>query len=365
MCIVQAPLLSVQLLRCIAAWIVVIHHYYQIVPYNFNSSIWNWLAIHGKSGVELFFLISGFIIYLSSKNKTILSFWRSRFCRIYPVWWFYLIVFAFLIVYFPSIWGVFHKFEIGHFIKSSLYMRGTHSSVEFPVHSYPLISQGWSLNQEILFYLIFSICLFMSSGYRILCCSIFIFFFIFSNMGSLVYLTSFFYSNSSIIMFVFGLLIAYFYEKESAPSFPILIVLLLIGIYGLFTFRFVESTRYMSYGLPWALIFYSVVSLEKYILKFSSFFLWAKHLGDWSYSTYLNHALVLFFSRYLINQGFMSPGLLIFSLSMAVIALLSGLSYYFIEIPSKKVFGKLYDKVIFYMLITKRKILRRIPSEAT
>ncbi|MBY0501817.1 MAG: acyltransferase [Alphaproteobacteria bacterium] len=361
----QSPLLSVQLLRCIAAWLVVIHHYYQIVPYNFNSTIWNWLSVHGKSGVELFFLISGFIIYLSSKNKTILSFWKSRFCRIFPAWWFYLSIFAFLIIYFPSIWGVFHKFEIGHFIKSFLYMRGTHSTVEFPVHSYPLISQGWSLNLEIFFYTIFSLCLFMRNGYRILWCSIFIFFFIFSKMGFIVNLTSIFYSNSSIIVFVFGLLIAYFYENEITSPPLVLVALFLIGMYGLFTFESVGTPRYMSYGLPWTLIFYSVVSLEKYILKFSSFLQWAKHLGDWSYSIYLNHALVLFFSRYLIKQGFISPGLFIFSLSMGTIILLSGLSYYLLEIPSKKIFGKVIDKIAFYISISKRKILKRGLSEAT
>ena len=43
----------------------------------------------GYMGVDLFFIISGFVIYMSLKNtKCIKEFWISRFTRLYPTYWF-------------------------------------------------------------------------------------------------------------------------------------------------------------------------------------------------------------------------------------------------------------------------------------
>lgn len=358
----KTPFLSVQILRFVGAWLIVIHHYEEIFPHCFNSPLWNVLVLDLRSSVDLFFLISGFVICHSSKNKTTLSFWKSRICRIFSVWWFYLLLFLFFGMYFPNIWEPYSKFEALYFIKSFFYMHGNSISLDV-MHDYPFISQGWSLNQEIFFYLIFSTCLFMSNGYRILSCSIFILFFLFSSIDLFIFVSKFFYPLPNMIVFIFGLCIAYIYEKEDSPHPLILVALFLIGVYGLLYFKFDLNQTYICYGLPWALIFYSIISLEKYILKFSSLFMWAKYLGDWSYSTYLNHAFVLYFTQYLISQGFISQGLLVFMLNMLAIMLLSCLSFHYIEMPLKKVFNNFFDRITFYILWTKRKLFNKISPE--
>lgn len=45
------------------------------------------VASYGWLGVEIFFVISGFVICMSSWGKTLGAFVRSRICRLYPAYW--------------------------------------------------------------------------------------------------------------------------------------------------------------------------------------------------------------------------------------------------------------------------------------
>ncbi len=49
------------------------------------------IAKYGYLGVELFFLISGFVILYSTQNRTTLEFIKKRFIRLYPMFWLGLI----------------------------------------------------------------------------------------------------------------------------------------------------------------------------------------------------------------------------------------------------------------------------------
>ena len=50
------------------------------------------VASYGWLGVELFFMISGFVICLSAWGKTIGQFAVSRFVRLYPAYWFAILL---------------------------------------------------------------------------------------------------------------------------------------------------------------------------------------------------------------------------------------------------------------------------------
>ena len=82
-------LIELDALRGIAALSVVVFHYTthyaklysHIAPWPFDFSI-------GRYGVELFFMISGYVIFLTlDKTKTPQEFIVSRFSRLYPVYW--------------------------------------------------------------------------------------------------------------------------------------------------------------------------------------------------------------------------------------------------------------------------------------
>jgi len=83
--------LSLDALRGIAALAVVFYHY--IFKYDEiygHDAIFNIFGVfeYGQLGVQLFFMISGFVIYLSLENtKNIKTFIVNRVSRIYPAYW--------------------------------------------------------------------------------------------------------------------------------------------------------------------------------------------------------------------------------------------------------------------------------------
>ncbi len=76
-------------LRGIAALIVVLYHfttrYYEL----FNTKRdFEFSFIYGHYGVEIFFIISGFVIFLTlTRTKSSLDFISSRFIRLFPTYW--------------------------------------------------------------------------------------------------------------------------------------------------------------------------------------------------------------------------------------------------------------------------------------
>lgn len=93
-------LLSLDGLRGIAALSVVIYHYFYRIDeiYSINSNEMDW-TYFGKYGVHLFFMISGFVIFMSIKSNTKpISFFISRFTRLYPAYFFAVII-TFTVVY--------------------------------------------------------------------------------------------------------------------------------------------------------------------------------------------------------------------------------------------------------------------------
>lgn len=95
----QAPPVAVlsrvnelDLLRFFAALAVVFHHYslvgfaadsMTIMPYEFLALI----SKYGYLGVELFFMISGFVILMTASSGSLKKFAISRLIRLYPAFW--------------------------------------------------------------------------------------------------------------------------------------------------------------------------------------------------------------------------------------------------------------------------------------
>ncbi|ETZ21741.1 acyltransferase [Pedobacter sp. V48] len=90
---------ELDVLRGIAALNVVIFHYTSKFRMNFGHnypSKFDWEI--GRYGVELFFMISGFVIFMSLQGKTSLEdFAYKRFSRLYPTYWICVFI-TFLIV---------------------------------------------------------------------------------------------------------------------------------------------------------------------------------------------------------------------------------------------------------------------------
>ncbi|MBO2454345.1 acyltransferase [Actinomadura barringtoniae] len=93
----QGRLRELDTLRFVAAAAVMMHHFVA------RSAGWgpeNYYKLHGLSqitqygnlGVDLFFLISGFVILMSSWGRTMDQFAASRIVRIFPAYWFAVVL---------------------------------------------------------------------------------------------------------------------------------------------------------------------------------------------------------------------------------------------------------------------------------
>lgn len=103
------------------------------------------LAPVGRSGVEFFFVLSGFIIMLAHRDdignpERLLSYLKKRVVRIYPVYWF-----VFLLTFVVALNVV--KLDATEFIWALLLL---------PSPIAPVISVAWSLQYEVVFYAIFA-----------------------------------------------------------------------------------------------------------------------------------------------------------------------------------------------------------------
>ncbi|MGS0525311.1 acyltransferase family protein [Zobellia nedashkovskayae] len=82
---------QIDLFRFLAALAVVLYHYL-FNGYSSGMSYLNFNEIrsffkYGYLGVDIFFIISGFVIALSIKHRSLVHFWISRISRLYPVYW--------------------------------------------------------------------------------------------------------------------------------------------------------------------------------------------------------------------------------------------------------------------------------------
>lgn len=79
-------IVALDLVRFIAAMAVVLYHYTARDGFTGFEQLAE-MTKFGYLGVPLFFMISGYVIALSAKNRTPIEFAVSRFVRLYPAFW--------------------------------------------------------------------------------------------------------------------------------------------------------------------------------------------------------------------------------------------------------------------------------------
>ncbi|SCL27610.1 Peptidoglycan/LPS O-acetylase OafA/YrhL, contains acyltransferase and SGNH-hydrolase domains [Micromonospora rhizosphaerae] len=133
-------------LRLIAALMVVMYHYFGFAS---MPSAYGWL------GVQLFFLISGFVICMSGMGHTVGQFATSRIVRLFPAYWFgVLLTSAFLLI-----WHVRRAPTIGEIAVNVTMLQGG-----LGVRSVDGVY--WTLWAELRFYLLFSLVVWFGVTYR-------------------------------------------------------------------------------------------------------------------------------------------------------------------------------------------------------
>ncbi|RZA09508.1 MAG: acyltransferase, partial [Proteobacteria bacterium] len=158
-------LISLQALRALAAWMVVCHHFMQIF-FNFHPTgpIGQFFTDRGAVGVDIFFVISGLVIYLSTQDKDMPAgrFLLNRVIRIVPAYWLYSALMALMLLALGN-WLPNSAIDLPHFILSLLFIPSENPG---GYGLYPTLNVGWTLNYEMLFYLVFALVFSVPRRYR-------------------------------------------------------------------------------------------------------------------------------------------------------------------------------------------------------
>jgi peptidoglycan/LPS O-acetylase OafA/YrhL len=300
----KAKLENIQALRFIAASAVVVDHTLnQLVHAGALQQQWRQLGwFIGSVGVAAFFVISGFIMVHAERANFgrpdgAPAFALKRIVRIVPMYWLatfvQLAVLAATRVDQPS---------LGNLVSSMFFIPTPVATGET---MQPVFSPGWTLNYEMMFYLIFFIAMFFSF-YRgllaILVCMTALFF-----VGAYLkplsatfppYTVAMFLTDPIILMFAIGCVIASLRNKfktvEIDHSLPAALILLAAAVtlfaFGAYSIPMAFDGRALFAVFPIAAV--AVCTFGKDRDSRSRRVLSA--LGDASYSTYLFH---LFFIR--------------------------------------------------------------------
>ncbi|AZE60877.1 MULTISPECIES: acyltransferase family protein [Pseudomonas fluorescens group] len=315
-------LISVQALRALAAWMVVGVHFMQLFfDFEAHNALEYLLADKGGIGVDIFFVISGFVIFLATADKALTP-WRfmlMRVARIVPAYWFYTLLMIVLVATVPSVFPQEHL-EPSYVLMSLLFIA---APSEPGVEVYPLLGVGWTLNFEMLFYALFSVALLARESYRLWVAATLLF--LVCYIGPALGLVSGFYSNDIVLEFLMGIMLGMLYRRgwcQARPWLPVLgIVVALTAIY-----HGADIPRALEWGVPSAIIVISCVALEPWFQ--GSRFL--KLLGDCSYSVYLIHVPVLAVGYFVAQWMEVDPYAMLL-VCIVVIAVGAYASYYWLE----------------------------------
>ncbi len=278
---------ALQYLRAIAALAVVYGHAVIQVP-NYEAR----LIEFGSFGVDIFFVISGFImIYIAKPGDTPSKFMINRFRRVAPLYWFFTLLMAALLFVLPTLFKN-TQLEWGVLIKSLLFI--PHFSSAHPGEVWPIVAPGWSLNFEMYFYLLFAISLFFAERTRVWFIALSISgIFLAAKVAQTGGPYNAFLQDDIVFEFIFGMLLAKAWQNGLRLGATNAMLLFLAGM-GLLLWHSqhlgLASTGLpgiITNGIPALMVVCGCLYMK--VPNFKSGVI----LGDASYALYLSHIFVL------------------------------------------------------------------------
>ena len=290
-----AMLVSVQYLRALAAAMVLLHHVaWKGAQYGSDPLAW---FKFGAAGVDLFFIISGYIMCEATDGRRVdfASFMKARFFRIVPLYWLLSLAALFAFMLMP-----------GKVNSSGGSTDILNSFLLWPSADKYLIQNGWTLSYEFLFYGLFALGLGFSQHRYVIAIS---------AIGAMVLagrvlephsVWGAFLTNAVLLEFVMGIAAFQLFKRGFRASVGLSMLLAILAIAG-FCFAGELDTgdsRVIGYGLPSLALFIAVRSLEGRTARFdrSRAGKLAGALGDSSYSMYLAHPFFLVAAAALMSK---------------------------------------------------------------
>lgn len=342
---------SIQALRALAAVLVMCFHFKEYINKTFHG-VGDRLFLNGDIGVDLFFLISGFIIYFITRQdnngaSSAKIFFIKRFCRVFPP---YFVIT--LLVAGSSIdsWIATAK---------SLLFIPLDTLRPAPWFGVAKLFVGWTLNYEFVFYTLFTLCMLFKEK-KVIYLSLFIVLAITipawlnntgispaNNYNYPCYLATI--TNSLMIEFLVGCFTAWLVTNQKIKYSKSVSLTLVILSFALFFA--VILTHFSSIGNPGYILscFMLLFTLTNHEALYS--FKAPKPVlvtGKISFSLYLVHYRAKSLLRKTLDINSPYAGITMFFLSVILSFILAVISYYLLE---KKLSLKLKN-----VLLKKRKV---------
>ncbi|WP_242208959.1 MULTISPECIES: acyltransferase [unclassified Pseudomonas] len=338
---------SLQAARGLAAlFVVAFHSLFINAKYVQGESLLPELFVFGQTGVDLFFVISGFVMVLAFRNKfglkgQVADFLKGRFLRIYPTYWVYFLALFFVAQIKPELVGGSKNGDVD--MTSSFFL--------LPDSALPLLMVAWSLIHEVWFYLVFALILILPAKWMTHAFAFWLITIIgvsiFTPTSDNPYLRVMFHEFS--IEFIFGALAGIAYLRlsllTSQPLFSILLMVL-AGLTGLVyalasdvvgdadVIQSITLERAFAIGGGYTLLLLAFALLEAKGKWMASGLL--RSVGDMSYSLYLSHVLTLSVCGRLwvmtgLNGNSVWHALLFWAVSYTAVLVVAYFSYQLIE----------------------------------
>jgi len=340
-------LASLQVYRGLAAALVLLYHVTWVFHQRLAVTFLHDAFAFGHSGVDLFFVLSGFIILHThrldlGRPERFKAYALKRLFRIYPT---YLIVTAAILpIYFAH-----PAFGTGHEREPLTILRSLALWPQ-PPDRLPVLTVAWTLSHEAWFYLLFGCAILLprrvtAVGATLLtAASVLLWLFELATIrdpSKTAYPHGFALSAYNL-EFAFGCLASHMVSRAPARH-PLWIIgagVVLFAIAGAFdgwlVGHFGNSYRILSYGVPSFMLVLGSASLD--LQRRVSWPALLIGLGDASYSIYLTHLLPIVVLRKIWAMGHLptdglANALMFIALSMALGILCGSLTYSYFEKP--------------------------------
>jgi peptidoglycan/LPS O-acetylase OafA/YrhL len=304
-------------------------------------NIFEYLYLKGDVAVQVFWLISGFVLTLTycTKSHSFRVFWQNRFARLYPLHLCTLLLVALLQIGSNHLFGhyqIYEKNDVSHFLAHLFMVSNWHEVNDFSFNA-PI----WSVSIEVFVYLLFSLLIIKNrSKLRVLsfiALAVSILFFAFKVPGPFWQCSIYFFLGSNL----------YFLQKTGkkrkllALSFLTLIVIQLLKLQS----SIGEINNVLIANILTALSISSLISLSIGIsVKLELDYRFRKFLsllGNLTYSSYLIHvpfqiAILILLQLFGFDQKKLVSSTVFFLLYFLIIFLVSHLVFSKLEDPLRR-----------------------------
>jgi exopolysaccharide production protein ExoZ len=328
--------IGIQGLRFIAALMVVVTHTTLMIGERIygvgDQAVWR----EGNAGVDIFFVISGFVMGISSvpllsHPRGPQEFMLRRLMRIVPLYWVATTLKLVAVFAIPAL-TIHSVFDPTHTLASYFFLPHLNAEHEYK----PLVGVGWTLTYEMFFYLLFAFAMTLRRNPLAIVLPVLV---------GLAALSLFkpdngpawqFYLDPILLEFGFGLLAAKLIGRglTIAPKLGLPIVLIAFACFFTPSVYF-ASQRAIGWGIPAFVIVLCVAGMEPYLSKVVPKVV--SFLGDSSYALYLFHSFyVPMVGVILVKLGW-AQDWLAFVVSVAGSILVGALVHKWLEKPLNRV----------------------------